>query len=98
MTHLTDLLAGNEDTWATDPRRPCASPIDAPEYIRDHADSWYPREKYYDAATVLCAGCAVINDCLKYALENNEEHGIFGGTTPKDRAKLLRKQRRQAAA
>lgn len=89
---LADLLGANDAAWMQAPGRPCASPIDDPFHIGTHADTYYPREKYYDQATNNCAGCPVINQCLQYALDNNEEHGIWGGTTPKDRAQLLRKQ------
>lgn len=94
---LNDLLGNDDAPWMSDPRRPCASPINDPAYIGEHADTWYPRERHYDRATVLCAGCPVINQCLTYALDNREEDGVWGGTTPKQRRNLLRRQARQAA-
>lgn len=94
---LNDLLGGNDESWMAHPARPCASPIDSPEHIRDHANNWYPRERYYDTATANCAGCPVINQCLTYALENREDEGVWGGTTPKQRRNLLRRQAREAA-
>lgn len=33
----------------------------------------------------LCATCPVEADCLNFAIANDIEWGIFGGTTPKDR-------------
>ena len=42
-----------------------------------------------EAAKKICAGCQVQADCLDYALENEEEYGVFGGTTPGERRNLL---------
>lgn len=39
----------------------------------------------------VCQGCSVINECLEYALDNNE-HGIWGGTTDKDRRHIKRRR------
>ena len=36
-------------------------------------------------------GCAVIDDCLEYALETNQRAGIWGGTTEEERRSLRRK-------
>jgi hypothetical protein len=89
---------GNDQPWMSHPDRPCLSPINDPTYIQDHADSFYPREKYYDQAAKLCVGCPVSTQCLQYALDNREEDGIWGGTTPKDRAIILRRMARDGAA
>lgn len=36
-------------------------------------------------AKELCAGCPVRDDCLDYALANGIKHGIWGGTSEKER-------------
>lgn len=42
--------------------------------------------------------CPVAHECLWYALDNREEHGVWGATTPQDRQALHRiRQRRQEA-
>lgn len=92
MLTLTDHLGNNEADWMTHPERPCAQPINDPALIRARADSWYPREKYYDQAKTLCDGCPVMTQCLAYALNNGEDEGIWGGTTPKERASILRRR------
>ena len=33
----------------------------------------------------ICSGCAVRNECLQYALDNDECHGIYGGMNPQER-------------
>jgi WhiB family transcriptional regulator, redox-sensing transcriptional regulator len=44
-----------------------------------------------DRALEICMGCAVIDDCLEYALETNQRAGIWGGTTEDERRSLRRK-------
>jgi hypothetical protein len=53
-------------------------------------------EKYFpnrtitpDEAKQACEGCPVINECLKMALLLRTDYGIFGGTTPEQRAEIL---------
>jgi WhiB family redox-sensing transcriptional regulator len=36
-------------------------------------------------ALSLCNTCPVIDECLDYAIENNVEHGIYGGRTSEQR-------------
>lgn len=33
-------------------------------------------------ALAICGTCDVVDDCLEYAMTNNETAGIWGGTTP----------------
>lgn len=44
-------------------------------------------------ALAICSGCPVREPCLKYALDNVERFGIFGGTTEKERRRLRRARR-----
>lgn len=39
-------------------------------------------------AVVICAGCLVVNDCLKYALNNEIHFGIWGGKTDRERRQI----------
>ncbi len=36
-------------------------------------------------AKEICSSCPIIDDCLAVALERNEQHGIWGGMTEKER-------------
>lgn len=36
-------------------------------------------------AKSICATCPVIDQCLAAAFEHEDEHGIWGGLTPKER-------------
>lgn len=42
------------------------------------------------AAKRVCADCPVQQQCLEYALANDERIGIWGGTTPNDRRRIRR--------
>jgi WhiB family redox-sensing transcriptional regulator len=42
------------------------------------------------SALALCATCPVRTQCLNYALEHNERHGIWGGTTRIERRAMRR--------
>ncbi len=55
-------------------------------------DQWYPDHsgRGSDArAKRICDRCYVQAQCLTYALDHDEDHGIWGGTTPQERADLL---------
>lgn len=60
-------------------------------------DAWFPDFENpkggwrYSSAKKLCEKCPVRNLCLEYALINDEVDGLWGGMTPKERAKLRRK-------
>lgn len=47
-------------------------------------------------AKKVCRQCPVRNQCLGYALRHNEQFGVWGGLTVRERRQLL-KQRRTAA-
>ncbi len=55
-----------------------------------------------DKAKGICAQCPVAIDCLDYALETNQDSGIWGGTSEDERRVLRRqfaaRQRATAAA
>lgn len=44
----------------------------------------------------VCRACPVIQQCLTWALQTAEPHGIYGGLTDDERRLLLRRQRRRA--
>ena len=53
-----------------------------------------------DAAIAICSTCIVQEDCLQYALETNQESGVWGGYAEDDRRRLrkrwLAERRRRA--
>jgi WhiB family redox-sensing transcriptional regulator len=38
----------------------------------------------------ICLGCEVKNECLEYALANDERFGIWGGLSERERRRLKR--------
>jgi WhiB family redox-sensing transcriptional regulator len=51
-----------------------------------------------DIARALCATCPVKEPCLEYALRNRIDHGVWGGTSERERRRILRQRRLDAAA
>ena len=49
-----------------------------------------------DRARKICADCVVKDVCLEYALLNNIEHGVWGGTSERQR-RGIKKYRRTSA-
>jgi WhiB family redox-sensing transcriptional regulator len=53
-----------------------------------------------EAAIAICMSCSVREDCLQYALETNQESGVWGGYAEDDRRRLrkrwLAERRRRA--
>lgn len=48
----------------------------------------------------ICAACPVRTECLDFALDNGIQHGVFGGTSERERRSLRRgdnAKRRRAA-
>lgn len=45
-------------------------------------------------AKAICASCQVQKACLQFALQHKEEHGIWGGLTSRERARLARRRSR----
>lgn len=65
----------------------------------DDGDSFFA-EARIDVATALltCSACPVRNDCLTFALTNDERYGIWGRTTPDQRRRLARADAGRTAA
>ena len=43
------------------------------------------------AAKRVCTGCAVVTDCLSYAIVNAVRYGVWGGLTGEERRPLRRR-------
>jgi WhiB family redox-sensing transcriptional regulator len=44
-----------------------------------------------ERALRVCADCPVRRQCLEFAMRTSEKEGIWGGTTPEERVRLLRR-------
>ena len=68
-----------------------------PRAIDADTDVFFPvSESQAGAAKEICAECPVREACLEYALEARPPDGVWGGLTPVERHRLIR--RRQKAA
>lgn len=47
-----------------------------------HADAHEAKE--------ICSRCPVREECLNFAVDNNETYGVWGGLTPRERERLVR--------
>jgi WhiB family redox-sensing transcriptional regulator len=43
-----------------------------------------------DVARKICAECPVKVTCLEYALDNRIDHGVWGGTSERERRRLIK--------
>ncbi len=41
----------------------------------------------------ICTSCPVRATCLEYALENRIDHGVWGGTSERERRRILKARR-----
>jgi WhiB family redox-sensing transcriptional regulator len=48
-----------------------------------------------EVAKRLCVTCAVRMECLEYALRNRIDHGVWGGTSERERRRILKSRRLQ---
>ncbi len=44
-----------------------------------------------EPALRVCAGCPVRDECLEFALETRQRYGIWGGTTERQRRRMMRR-------
>ena len=49
-----------------------------------------PAREQAAAAKAICATCRVQRECLAYALRTGQVHGVWGGTTERERAAAWR--------
>lgn len=50
-----------------------------------------PAAAQIEAAVAICGTCRVTDVCLRYALESNQESGVWGGYAEDDRRRLRKK-------
>jgi WhiB family redox-sensing transcriptional regulator len=67
---------------------------------RDHSPStFFPSDGVgVEVARRICATCPVRGPCLEYALRNRVDHGVWGGTSERERRRIARQRRLARAA
>jgi len=62
-----------------------------------------PAVNHIEKARAICGACSVLEECLQYALETNQESGVWGSYPEEERRRLRkrwladRRRRRQEA-
>ena len=51
-----------------------------------------------EVARRICADCPVKEPCLEYALAQRIDHGVWGGCSERERRRILKRRRQDAAA
>lgn len=75
-----------------------AAPVIPPCQTSD-PDLWFSdfeEKSKYRVAKEFCNRCPVRRQCLEYALANEEQFGMFGGKTPRERRELLKTRKSPA--
>jgi WhiB family redox-sensing transcriptional regulator len=49
-----------------------------------------------EEAKAVCEGCPVRMACLEHALAHREREGVWGGSTERERRRILRQRRKSA--
>jgi WhiB family redox-sensing transcriptional regulator len=57
-------------------------------YPLDNDRGFFAQQRVQQAKQI-CRSCPVIGVCLAVALADDEKYGIWGGTTPDERARLM---------
>ncbi len=75
------------------------------QWMRDGSCRDYPPSAFFpsdgvgvDVARRICATCDVKDRCLDYALTNRIDHGVWGGCSERERRRILKRRRQEAAA
>lgn len=56
---------------------------------------WFPEQPDFREARRVCRRCPVKDECLDYAMNRPEMFGVWGGTSPTERAELKRARLRK---
>lgn len=85
MTTIHDPI--NDDTWMD---HALCQDVDPGVFFPERGQPTAPAKR-------ICAACPVRAECLSYAVDRYMTHGIWGGTSERER-RQIRADRRRAAA
>ena len=88
MNTILDAFASNDRGWTE--RAACAD-LGTTRFFPSESESSV-------AAIVVCEQCPVSSQCLGYALAHRIVDGVWGGTTKRERVRMLRMRPKQPAA
>ncbi len=84
-TGTTGLRLASLNMWGTAACRGPHQEIFFPPTVTETRRAKRRREA---RAKEICSTCPIVADCLSIALQRNEQHGIWGGHTEKERRVL----------
>lgn len=61
-------------------------------FAPNHPEKPEERQAREAKAKAICAQCPVRRECLEYALDTREPHGIWGGTNETERREIITKR------
>jgi WhiB family transcriptional regulator, redox-sensing transcriptional regulator len=84
---------------------PLPDPDSPTAWMADGRCRMYPPATFFpsdgvgvDKARKICASCPVVDQCLEHALDHRIEHGVWGGCSERERRRILKRRRSEAAA
>ncbi|MCW2674907.1 MAG: transcription factor WhiB [Frankiales bacterium] len=90
MTELTRLMSGSGETDAVD--EGLLAWQDQALCAQTDPEAFFPEKGGSTReAKRICVGCEVKQECLEYALMQDERFGIWGGLSERERRRLKRK-------
>lgn len=81
------FLSATQMRWQL--RAACRGPHSAAFYPPLDKEKRAEKRKREHQAKQICATCSAVSECLAYALEIGEKHGIWGGLNEIERQQLL---------
>ncbi len=64
-----------------------------------HPSTFFPSDGVgVEKARKICNECPMQQPCLEYALRNRIDHGVWGGTSERQRRRILKQRRLDAMA
>ena len=84
MSVITDSARATD--WRRDAE--CRGPNGAWFYPPSRPERREERARREARAKMICGMCAVSRQCLDYAIETREQHGVWGGLTELERRAL----------
>lgn len=91
--YSTDIGTLNTPLFDNEDAACLISPQEASQAIGKHQKPFFPeRGEPTREAKIQCLGCAVIEECLEFAIDNNVKYGIWGGLSERQRRKVWKAQ------
>lgn len=88
MTGSRRLPVPREGDWDWQGQAACRGSDTATFYHPDN-ERGPSRIRRESNAKAVCASCAVLQSCLRWALAAREPYGVWGGTSAEDRERLI---------